>query len=606
LLYTLRLGSRAPSEANLAGVCLAHRHWNSPSYRTAAGNISPGEHRASVAGADLLPPKIAGANSITPSGAEGDRTPDLCSAIAALSQLSYSPWWLLRRNQPRDLRPVVKVPDRSEAVANPRPPGPPLAHALTSQYVTDQLRLRTVPANRHPPRTDGEYVLYWMQSTHRLDENWALRHAAREANRLGLPLLIHQGLDPTYAHASDRIHHRILAGARETASRADALGYVYQFVLRHRVDDDRRVIDRLARRAALVVTDLFPTAGIARRTARFAARASTECLVVAVDSACIVPSGTFTTEQYSAAVIRPKLARLRDHALEPVADRHPLARPVPTALHQSLKNDLPYPPLTLRSTDIDTDIDQEIARCEIDHDVHPVDLPPGRAGAIARLEQFLDHGLARYDTGRKDPTDADGSTRLSPYLHFGHIGAAEVARAALARGPRHQTDALLDELMTWRELAFNFCLRNRHHDRLQCLPTWAQTTLAKHTRDPRPDHYTRRELEAARTNDALWNAAQRELRRAGVIHNAVRMVWGKSVLLWTGTYRTALRTLILLNDKYAIDGRDPNSYLNILWCFGKFDRPYPERAVWGTVRPMSLARAREKFDADAYIASWTA
>jgi deoxyribodipyrimidine photo-lyase len=223
-----------------------------------------------------------------------------------------------------------------------------------------------------------------------------------------------------------------------------------------------------------------------------------------------------------------------------------------------------------------------------------------------RLEHFLDHGLAHYSTGRKAPTDADGSTRLSPYLHFGQIAAAEVARAALARGPRHEADALLDELMTWRELAFNFCLRNRQHTRLKCLPTWAQTTLAKHTGDPRPDIYTRRELEDARTGDALWNAAQRELRRAGVIHNAVRMVWGKSVLLWTGSYRTALQTLILLNDKYGTDGRDPNSYLNILWCFGKFDRPYPERAVWGTVRPMSLARAREKFDADAYIASWTA
>jgi deoxyribodipyrimidine photo-lyase len=469
-------------------------------------------------------------------------------------------------------------------------------HALASPYVTDQLRLRTVPVNHLDYRARGEYVLYWMQSTHRLEENWALRHALREANRLDRPLLIHQGLDPTYEYASDRIHSCIIHGARHTAMRAAELGLSYQFVLRRRMEDDRRIVDRLADRAALVVTDLFPTAGIAERTARFAARAS--CHVDAVDSVCVVPSGTFPVEQYSAAVIRPKLARLRTHALEPVAD-HFEDRALPPALARSLAEALPYAALDLASADIDT----EIGRSEIDHAVRPVTLTPGRPGAVARLEHFLEAGLADYSASRKEPADPDGSSRLSPYLHFGHIGAAEVARAAVAHGPHGEVEAFLDELITWRELAFNFCLRNRHYARLKCLPPWAQSTLAKHTHDPRPTVYARRDLEQAHTDDALWNAAQRELLTHGVIHNAVRMVWGKSVLLWTNTYRTALHTLLMLNNKYGIDGRDPNSFLNILWCFGKFDRPYPERPIWGTIRPMSLARAREKFDADAYIAA---
>jgi len=473
-----------------------------------------------------------------------------------------------------------------------------MAHDLDSAYVTDQLRLRTVAANAAPTRATGEFVLYWMQATHRITENWALRHATREADRLGLPLLIHQGLDPTYEYASDRIHRFIIAGARETARDARALGLTYQFVLRRRRDDDRRVVDRLAARAALVVTDLFPTAGIAERTARFAERAT--CHVDAVEGFAIVPSGTFTTEQYSAAVIRPKLARLRAVALEPVADRAP-TRSLPVSLHRSVLDDLPYPPLELDAIDPVA----LAAECEIDHAIGITAIVPGRDAARARLARFLDVGFARYAAARKEPADEEGSTRLSPYLHFGQIGAAEIARAVLERGPSEHADTLLDELMTWRELSLNYCLRNGHYARLRALPDWARATMAAHTSDERPALYSREELTEARTGDALWNAAQRELLTTGMMHNAVRMVWGKSVLLWSPSYRAALATLLLLNNAYALDGRDPASFLNILWCFGKFDRPFPERPVWGKIRPMSLARAREKFDADAYIRRWT-
>ena len=181
-------------------------------------------------------------------------------------------------------------------------------HLLTSQYVRDQLSLRGTRVNDRRTQPEGEYVLYWMQSTHRFEENWALRFAVIEADRLNKPLVVHQGLDPTYEHANDRIHSFILHNARELAARAEGLGLHYQFVLRQRRDDDRRVVDRLAARAALVVTDRFPTCGIAERTQRFGERAN--CRVVAIESHAVVPSGAIEKEEYAARTIRPKLAKL--------------------------------------------------------------------------------------------------------------------------------------------------------------------------------------------------------------------------------------------------------------------------------------------------------
>jgi deoxyribodipyrimidine photo-lyase len=462
-------------------------------------------------------------------------------------------------------------------------------HPLESEFVADQLRLRSVPANAAGVRTGGEFVLYWMQATQRLEDNWALRLATLEADRLGRPLLIYQGLDPTYEYASDRIHAFILEGARETAAHARAAGLPYVFTLRRRRDDDRRVVDRISARACLVVTDLLPTAGIAERTRRFAERA--RCLVTQVDSYTVVPSGCFTSEQYSAAVIRPKLNRLRDHYLQPIAD-HPPRHTLPPATLASLECE----PL-----DVDTiDLPAVLASCEIDHSVGVAPLTPGRRAAQERLAAFTEDGLAHYEDRRREPADAEGSSRLSPYLHFGQIGAAEVARATIAARGRG-ADPYLDELITWRELAMNFCLRNRDYAKLRCLPRWAQETMAAHTSDPRDPVYSLRQLAAGHTHDSLWNAAQRQLTATGTMHNAVRTVWGKSILLWTTSYRSALRSLLVLNNRYGLDGRDPNSFLNILWCFGKFDRPFAERPVWGKIRPMSLDRARAKFDAARYV-----
>lgn len=450
--------------------------------------------------------------------------------------------------------------------------------------------------NAKRTQPEGEYVLYWMQSTHRFEENWALRFAVLEADRLNRPLIVHQGLDPTYDHANDRIHAFILTNAVELARRADELGLHYHFHLRRRRDDDRRVVDRLAARACLVVTDLYPTAGIAERTARFAERVN--CRVVAIESHAVVPSGAFEREEYAARTIRPKLAKLLDLALEPVTDRPP-RQAVTASLRASLALDV----LPLQSSSFDGAA--EVARCEVDHAVPAVDVPSGLTAARNRLRTFCDDGLADYEARRRDPNDDGGTSRLSPYLHFGQVSPAEVARTVRASASREAADAFLDEFITWRELALNFCLRNPAFRSLDALPDWVRRTMAAHAADERTPPYDLPALETGSTDEPLWNAAQLELVRSGVMHNVTRMLWGKSVLLWAPTYGDALAWLIHLNNKYGLDGRDPGSYAGIQWCFGKFDRPFAERPLFGKIRPMSLARARSRFDVDAYVRRWT-
>jgi len=470
-------------------------------------------------------------------------------------------------------------------------------HLLISQFVRDQLSLRGARINEKRTQPEGEYVLYWMQSTHRFEENWALRFAILEADRLNKPLVIHQGLDPTYEHANDRIHSFILHNARELARRAEAMGLFYQFVLRRRRDDDRRVVDRLAARAALVVTDLYPTCGIAQRTQRLGERVN--CRVVAIESHGVVPSGAFEKEEYAARTIRPKLHKLLSLALEPVAMQGPRRTVTPT-LAASLRDTLAVDTLDLTRIDIAS----EIARCEIDHAVAPVALASGLPAARARLAMFCEGALADYTRRRSDPNDDEGTSRLSPYLHFGQISPAEVARAALASPHAAEAQKFIDELVTWRELSLNFCLRNPNFGTLAALPDWVHKAMASHADDAREATYTLEEFERADTHDELWNAAQRELLLTGVMHNVVRMLWGKTLILWSAHYADALAWLVHLNNKYGLDGRDPSSYGGIQWCFGKFDRPFYNRPVMGVIRPMSIKRARDKWDAEQYIERW--
>ena len=468
-----------------------------------------------------------------------------------------------------------------------------MRHPLGSPYVRDQISLRTIPLNEKRLQPEGEFVLYWMQSTQRFEDNWGLRLATIEADRIGKPLLVHQGLDPSYTYASDRFHTFVMEGARELARRAESRGLTYRFALRRRRDDDRRVLDRLAARAALVVTDLFPTAGVAERSQRFAARVN--CRVVAVDSVGVVPAASFHREEYAARTIRPKIAKLLELSLEPVEDRAP-KRALPASLLSSLGVDW----LDIAACDIAA----EVARCEIDHAVGAVPTRGGLSHARARLRGFATDGLCDYAERRRNPSDDGGSSRLSPYLHNGMISPLEVVSAVRHHAPVEQGEAFLNEMLTWRELSLNFCLRNPHHGSLAALPDWVHRSMRAHEDDERETTYTLDELERAATHDPIWNAGQRELLETGQMHNVVRMLWGKSVITWAPSYSDALAWLLHLNNKYGLDGRDPNSFAGIQWCFGKFDRPFASRPVWGTIRPMSLARAHAKYEVADYITRW--
>ena len=468
-------------------------------------------------------------------------------------------------------------------------------HSLGSPFVRDQLSIRAFPLNEKRLQPDGDFILYWMQSTQRLDDNWALRLATLEADRIGKPLLIHHGLDPHYTHASARFHAFVMQGARDLAEQAASLGLTYRFALRRRQGDDGRLVDRLAARACAVITDLFPTAGVAERSARVAARVN--CRVIAVDSVGIVPAALFHKEEYAARTIRPKLSKLLALALEPVEDRAP-------------RRDLPDSALrAFNGAWVDIahcDIAREVASCEIDHSIPAVPSRGGTRAARERLQRFAAGGLQSYSERRRNPSDEEGSSRLSPYLHFGMISPLEVVTVARASASQVESDAFLNEMLTWRELSLNFCLRNPAYDTLSALPDWAQRSMNAHANDERPVTYTLDQLERAETHDEIWNAGQRELVETGQMHNVVRMLWGKSVLTWAPTYADALAWLIHLNNKYGLDGRDPNSFAGIQWCFGKFDRPFAERPVWGTIRPMSLARAHAKYEMTGYLARWGA
>jgi deoxyribodipyrimidine photo-lyase len=232
----------------------------------------------------------------------------------------------------------------------------------------------------------------------------------------------------------------------------------------------------------------------------------------------------------------------------------------------------------------------------------------GTSEAYRALRRFVRNGLSGYATRRNRP-ELEGTSRLSPYLHFGHIGPVAVARAAwAASAPTADRRAFLEELVVRRELAVNFCRYNPDYDSLESAEPWARRTLKFHEDDRRAHRYTERQLEHAETHDPLWNAAQRQLVERGWMHGYLRMYWAKKILEWSQTPAAACRIAITLNDRYELDGRDPNGYAGVAWAIGgKHDRAWgPERPVYGKVRYMSFESTRRKFDSAAYIERWTA
>jgi photolyase PhrII len=451
------------------------------------------------------------------------------------------------------------------------------------------------------PRPGGEFVLYWMQVTHRAHDNFALNFAIEQANALRVPVQVYHGLRHDYPWASDRFHTWILESVVDLYHDFAARGINYAFWLSRasgvftawpagmRTEATREdeglgatALVELANRAALVVTDYFPTFIVPRQVRGL--RRRTETPVVAVDSATVIPMAWHRKAHATARGIRPDLMRALPDFLVGVDHPEPMVR---RAI------ELPFDPVRPTS---DT-IGDLVAQCDVDHTVPRS--PTFRGGTSAgreRLAAFCADGVHRYAEQRGDPNDPEAVSRLSPWLHFGNLSIHEVLLTVREAATGEHWEKFLDEALTWRELAHNLCHFDPKHRTVAAIPDWARQELAEHERDQRPVLYPLEAMEQARTAEPLWNAMQRAYLRDGWMHNALRMLWGKTVLQWTPNAAEALRVLEHLNNKYALDGRDPNSYGGILWVFGKFDRPFYRRDIYGTVRYMSLRAAEKKFD----------
>ena len=418
--------------------------------------------------------------------------------------------------------------------------------------------------------------------------NHALLYAVELANQAGLPLLVYEGLTCTYPYASDRLHNFILEGVPDTEQRLRKLGIGYLFYLRRKRGDPNDVLYRLAREAGAIVTDDYPAFIARQHNVRVPSKLSIP--YYAVDSSCIVPMSQMEKREYAAYTIRPKIRKM--------LPRYLMAAP---AVRVRRRFNLPLP--DFHTTVTSSNIAKLVASCEIDHSVRPSpDFRGGSVEAERRLKLFLRKNLKRYSSFHNEPS-AQATSALSPYLHFGHLSSLQVALAVQEYAKEHKlmADEFLEELIVRRELAFNFARFTDDVESLESLPRWARDTLAKHAHDKRDPLYTPEQFELARTHDPLWNAAQKELLLRGKIHGYYRMYWGKKIIEWSATPEEALRTMIYLNDRYALDGRDPNGYTNILWCFGLHDRPWIERPIFGQVRYMSYQGMRRKTDVDGYV-----
>ncbi len=470
--------------------------------------------------------------------------------------------------------------------------------------------IRIQSCNAAPVRADGEYVLYWMTAFRRLGWNFALEHAAERARELGRPLVIFEPLRAGYPWASDRFHRFVLDGMAGHARRLAKSKVLYYPYVEPAPGQGRGLLEALAGRACLVVADDYPGFFLPKMVA--AAASKLKVRMEKVDSNGLLPLRA-TDRVFTAAFhFRRFLQKTLPDHLADFPEENPLASPLPRRLPELSPEILRrWPPGPV-----------DLALLPIDHSVAPV---PGVAGgneaAGAVLERFLEERLGGYGEGRNHP-DAEMSSGLSPYLHFGHISPHQVFAAVasweewtperLGQGARGAVDGwwgmspaaekFLDEAITWREVGYNMATHQPDFDQYGSLPEWAQRTLGQHEGDPRPHLYSLEEFEAAGTGDEVWNAAQTQLVREGRIHNYLRMLWGKKVLHWSASPREALAVLIELNNKYALDGRDSNSYTGIFWCLGRYDRPWaPERPVFGSVRYMSTESTLRKLRLKRYL-----
>ena len=434
------------------------------------------------------------------------------------------------------------------------------------------------------PLRDQACVLYWMQQSQRVHFNPALELAARLANDRGLGVVVGFGLTEDYPEANERHFAFMLEGLREVER--DLSERRIKLVVRR--GSPEQVAIGLARDAALVVCDR----GYLRHQKRWRERvaAAVPCRVIQVEGDVVVPIEEVSDKpEFAARTIRAKVERLRDGYLKDLSA---------TRVREDSRS------LCLQGDVNPSDVESTLAALSIDRKVRRVRRFRGGTSEARRLlTSFLRRKLDGYAEDRGEPASFQCSF-MSPYLHFGQISPVEIAlkvRDARSGMPDDRA-AYLEELIVRRELATNLVhFRSEDYDHWRCLPEWARSTLAAHRADPRLHVYNRSQLEACATHDEYWNAAMREMVHTGFMHNYMRMYWGKKILEWSRTPEEAYRTALRLNNRYFLDGRDPNSFANVAWCFGLHDRPWAERSVFGTVRYMNATGLERKFDMEAYV-----
>jgi deoxyribodipyrimidine photo-lyase len=432
--------------------------------------------------------------------------------------------------------------------------------------------------------SEGRYVLYWIQQSQRATHNPALEHAIGRANEAGVPVLVVFGLMDDYPEANRRHYTFMLEGLRETQARLAERGI--QMVVRHGHPAD--VALSYAEEAVALVTDR----GYLRHQRQWRARVAAEapCPVVQVEGNVVVPVEEVTDKpEYAARTIRPKIHEHLDRFLT----LPPEATPKHDALGLEVEEGLAL-----------DDVEALTDRLDLDDRVLPVRglYRGGTSEAVDMLEAFLAEHLDGYDENRNQ-IQCDAVSHMSKYLHFGHVSPVWLAlQIQEAAAPSDDIDSYIEELIVRRELAVNHVyFRPDTYDQYECLPEWARETLAEHATDEREYVYSAEELEQSETHDPYWNAAMTEMRDTGYMHNYMRMYWGKKILEWSPDPQTAFDRALTLNNRYFLDGRDPNSYANVLWLFGLHDRGWKERPVYGKVRYMSKGGLERKADPEAYV-----
>ncbi|MBL8727424.1 MAG: deoxyribodipyrimidine photolyase [Planctomycetes bacterium] len=479
-----------------------------------------------------------------------------------------------------------------------------------------EVRLRA--ANDRAVRADGDFVVYWAIAARRRRANFALQRAVELAHELGKPLVVVEALRCGYRWASDRLHAFVLQGMADNAADFAAAGVTYWPYVEPEAGAGKGMLAALGTRACAVVTDDFPCFFLPRMVA--AAGAALPVRLEAVDGNGLLPMRVGDRVFGRAFDFRRFLQKaLPAHLGELPAGDALRGFDLPAAeLPRGFAKRWPKASDALLAAS-----PEALAALPIDHSVGPVELRGGAVAAGKVLRTFFDDRLARYGAERSHP-DADCASGLSPYLHFGHLSAHQVFAGLAKRedwqprkirpttsgqrgwlGMSETAEAFVDELVTWRELGHNYCWQRDDYEDFASLPEWAKATLAKHATDPREHVYSVDEFAASRTHDEVWNAAQRQLRETGVMQNYLRMLWGKKVLEWTRSPAEAMAVLIELNNRYALDGRDPNSYTGISWVLGRYDRPWaPERDVYGVIRYMSSGNTVKKLKMKQYLQRW--